>query len=225
MHSESEMTSIATDTSAKSSPTSPSHHASTNSLTSIKYNLVVENECEREGCKVSKEEGVDTSALSQASQTIEKLSEEEEINHLIYQTFSNEREYWLKNTPKYPSMKQISIGKAATSSQEEEHKNYSEKREHDNLDNDPSCTNSIHRDHTKHRRTEYSNILAQKSNLNSQSNFQKDGITYSNLNFLFNSCSGNDNSLHTIQKLQDGTTTSTYTARNQKPVWYGGRSA
>jgi len=225
-HSETEMTSITTGTSAKSSTTSPSHHANTNNLTSMKYDSVVENEYKREGYKAFKEEGVDTSALSQASQTIEKLSDEEEINHLIYQTFSNEKEYWLKHTPKVPSMNQISIRKAATSSQKEEHNKYSEKREHDNLDKVPSCTNSVRsdNDNTKHRRTEYSNILAQKSNLNSQSYIQKDGITC-NLNLLFNSGSGNNNSLHTIQKLQDGTTTSTYTARNKNPVWYGGRSA
>lgn len=248
----------------------PSHSdSSINNLenSTKKDSLVVEkNECIKEDKLLKKKKkGVDmdtNNTLSPASkqQKTEILEEkklyydEEEINHLICQTFSsqNEKEQYRlikHNIPKLPSMNHESICDddavvVTSSSQLEEEKKYREKRDHEKLllDNNnnnkalPRCiTNSVvcSDNNKKHRRIEY---LSQQQKLNQNSILQsyytqKDVLTFNNLNFLFNSGSSsgiNNNSLHnTIQKIQgSGTTISTYTPRkNQNPVWYGGRSA
>merc|ERR1711862_86517 len=119
--------------------------------------------------------------------------DEEEINHLICQTFSS--------IPKLPSMNHESICDddavvVTSSSQQEEKKKYREKRDHeelflDNNNNDkalPRCiTNSVvcSDNNTKHRRIEY---LSQQQELNQNSILQsyytqKDVLTFNNLNF------------------------------------------
>jgi len=225
-HSETERTSTITGPSATST-TSHSHHDNPINLTSVQCECVIEDGYKRLGYEQYEEgevvcgEKIDSSAFSEASHPVEKVSDEEEINHLIYQTFSKDANYWSKHIPKLPSMDQITIWDAKTNSQEERHnlnQNHSEKRKHENLEMVTSSSSSVHNnnDNMKYRRTEYSYMLGQNPNFNSKaiiSDTKRDRIS-SNHDYLFKYVTGNSNSHYTMQHTQ-----------KPKLVWYGGRSA